>query len=184
MFWQIEEIKEVKIEDKNKFTFDYFSGWVQKKEDYFDERYIKKIKFIFEKIGEINCYWEGVNDFFILKHPTEHKFVFLFGNLVLIRENTEYTNFFVIVNEEFIDPYGSKRYLFGFDLITKLNFNREERTFIKNNYEIDKFSKTTEGIKFVLINIKTRQMENLIFSWSEFDFEDLDNPKRIVKFKL
>jgi hypothetical protein len=185
MFWQIEEIfkEETKIINQKTLIQD-FKQWDIYNSNLFAERYIEGIKHIFSKIGGMLIYWDNTKEFIIYRNPKNHGvFAFLYGNLVLIRDTFQYSDFFFLGESGYERPYGYKTYLFGFDTYLSTS-NDLYHYFFKNKIKLNSLQKTKDFIKYDLTDEITSKTMNWVFDFNDFDFIDEDNVSRIVKFKF
>lgn len=191
MFWEIEEIKQetkvipLKVIDN---SFPKFSEWEKVVKDYFIFSYTNRIQEIMVRISKQIIYYDETKDFVILKKPNKtisEDFAFIYGNLIFIRSKHEFTDFFIIHDGNFIRPYGYKIYLFA--ILCFLNSSIVDMIdyFKFNNLTLKNYEKyNSDNIIFNCIEDYTFKELKLSFSFNEFDFEDLDNPSKIVKFKF
>jgi hypothetical protein len=202
MFWEIEEIKKetkiipltVKLKDDKSNSSTNFSEWEEVRYDYFIESYVKRLKEIMIKISTQTIYYDESKDFKILKKPNiniSEDFAFIYGNLVFIRKSFEFIDFFVIhdnstTNHTYIRPYGYKHYLFGVHCFLNTHITDISPYFTFNNLTLKSFDKYSKSnvIIFDCIDDYTFKTVRLSFSFDDFDFDDLDNPNKIYKFKF
>lgn len=193
MFWEIEEIKKeskvipLKIKDEDN-SFPKFSEWEEVKHDFFVAPYIDLIKEIMIKISTQTVYYDNTKDFKIFKKPNiniSEDFAFIYGNLILIRKSFEWCDFFVIHDNSYVRPYGYKSYLFGVDCYLNTPLTDISPYFTFNKLTLKTIDRYRPNIAiFDCIDDYTFKTVRLSFSFDDFDFDDLDNPNKIYKFKF